>query len=228
MGAPPKHGKIEKSNRQSNIIHLCDINTIILKAHISNTIETQSFSCSLSDGWDESWCIVENDNCDTANGSGDEAWIYCIPSPGAVSIKQQPRTQNVCTCKRYWSSDDGGRCGSTQYGCPSTACDDNDPISWCIVDDPNCESAEIDDGVAWSYCEADACVCKDKWSYSSEGGCKTDQYGCPVEACDGYHKTWCAVEDGNCATAEEDDGVSWSYCGTGLEEEKFVAGWWSV
>ena len=47
------------------------------------------------------------------------------------------------TCASAWNTTDGGTCGDTQYGCPSTACDGDD-MPWCMDED--------DSNSIWFYC----------------------------------------------------------------------------
>ena len=68
----------------------------------------------------------------------------------------------ACVCAGSWTSDDGGTCNETQFGCPSEACDTMDgDYSWCIVQNAPCATAEdvsshtngtAGPPQAWSYC----------------------------------------------------------------------------
>ena len=96
---------------------------------------------------------VDGHPATVAPGAG--AGTVLPPPPDSRSSDSRP----ACVCDAAWvSPGDGGTCGSTQRGCPSSACDD-DPAGewvydpWCMVANPGCATEEQFGGGGWAYCE---------------------------------------------------------------------------
>ena len=67
-----------------------------------------------------------------------------------TAARRANQALDPCVCRDSWTSSDGGNCGSTQYGCPAQACDD-DNDTWCLVANAPC-ATEVDDEWEWAYC----------------------------------------------------------------------------
>ena len=123
-------------------------------------------------------------------------------------------------CKSVWTTDDTG-CEAPQYGCPDSACDDDDK-PWCVID-----GGEYVYNPGWCYCEptpkpSGKCIITDEsddhstkgaitgasclavWTSDDSAACEVDQYGCPDSACDATSdddRPWCMYDEDN-----------WCYC----------------
>lgn len=98
------------------------------------------------------------------SASSNQWWL----AQGNSSVMNQPLRVAIpsqtpkCTCAANWTSvTDGDQCGSTQYGCPTKACD-KDAHSWCVVNTSPCMDDNLQSGVNhgqhggnWIYCTPD-------------------------------------------------------------------------
>ncbi len=74
--------------------------------------------------------------------------------PTPPSVPTNPPTKSACVCKTAWTSPEDPGCGTTQYGCPQSACDD-DSSRWCISSNSGCAQEDASDP-GWHYCSAPA------------------------------------------------------------------------
>merc|ERR1719445_1130678 len=134
--------------------------------------------------------MVENPGCDTEEDK--DAWSYCTPDNVATTTPSPATTTPTaepCRCASLWSSPED-KCFDIK-GCPATPCDDDELGSWCMVENPGCDTEEDKD--AWSYCTPDN-VATTTPSPATTTPCPTTTTPCPTTAanpCDTTSTTPC-------------------------------------